>query len=680
LKEKVKIKTFIRQLLFTALVISSTSAFAQSSNDEDILPLLMRVGGFAGYGLNYHKTSANVFDCPECGTFSDGTGSGIAFNAFAERPVYEKMIDVVLAVGYAQRGGSFGESVTADLPVRDPNSGEYVPLKRKHNYSADLGFLTADLGVKISPLAEYPIYFRTGINYNVALSNGATYEQTEQITSPQGLLYPETHRTDRLVGSGVIPGLKSPLNIASALGYPLPIGATVTASPEVRYYFPLTNINASNNWKISTLEAGVALRWKIFYTPDDLDEQPKATIPPAIVERNKPIAPTVTVSSTTADPVEITETIVTETFPILPYVFFDSANTTLLSRYPQIGIDDRDNFDERNLPHNSLDAYHNILNVLGQRMLMNRAATLSLGGTTDGKEVTNSEDAKKLAYKRAEAVRDYLTTLWGIDPSRIEVKVLSAPTFPSSQEYREGYEENRRVEISSNDDNLLKPLLHERFREHTISPRELNFKLSGVSRVGVANWKFTAYSQGAPVWETSGIGTPPNNVTWTLDKKAAAAIANHLIGKDSIRCELAVTGKDGGFAKSSYEVSANKAVNPFELSRLSLIVFDFDKSAITPQNERMISQFVSKSMFPTSTSSITGSTDNLGEAKHNQQLSEDRAFAVRDIVLLEKPDAQIASTKGVGPQLKYPNDTPEGRYYCRTVTVEVQTPLEDVTQ
>ena len=128
---------------------------------------------------------------------------------------------------------------------------------------------------------------------------------------------------------------------------------------------------------------------------------------------------------------------------------------------------------------------------------------------------------------------------------------------------------------------------------------------------------------------------------------------------------------------SSQPVPLSVQLNPFELSRLSLIVFDFDKSDISPQNRRMISQFVAKSILPISTAEITGSTDSLGEFKHNMELSKARAFAVRDLILKERSSSQITNTKGIGAERqRYSNASPEGRYYFRTVTVEVETPLE----
>ncbi len=91
----------------------------------------------------------------------------------------------------------------------------------------------------------------------------------------------------------------------------------------------------------------------------------------------------------------------------------------------------------------------------------------------------------------------------------------------------------------------------------------------------------------------------------------------------------------------------------------------------------MVSTFVARSIKPSSESRITGSTDRLGELDHNQELSQARADAVAKLVKAENPDAKLTEVKGIGPaeQIEM-NSTPEGRYYCRTVTVQVQTPLQ----
>ena len=74
---------------------------------------------------------------------------------------------------------------------------------------------------------------------------------------------------------------------------------------------------------------------------------------------------------------------------------------------------------------------------------------------------------------------------------------------------------------------------------------------------------------------------------------------------------------------------------------------------------------------------ITGTTDAMGELGHNKELSTSRAFAVHKLIKDENSHAEITKVEGIGPTYSAEmNSTPEGRYYCRTVTVQVQTPLK----
>ena len=122
-----------------------------------------RLGFYGGYGLNFHDTKADLFSGGgECGAFNSGQGNGFNVGAFGELPIVGNWIDLVLGVSYAQRGGKFGEVYTGGLPILDPNSGEYVQLQRKHSYTADLPYILGELGVKITPLEEIPVYIRVG--------------------------------------------------------------------------------------------------------------------------------------------------------------------------------------------------------------------------------------------------------------------------------------------------------------------------------------------------------------------------------------------------------------------------------------------------------------------------------------------------------------------------------------
>jgi outer membrane protein OmpA-like peptidoglycan-associated protein len=67
----------------------------------------------------------------------------------------------------------------------------------------------------------------------------------------------------------------------------------------------------------------------------------------------------------------------------------------------------------------------------------------------------------------------------------------------------------------------------------------------------------------------------------------------------------------------------------------------------------------------------------MGELDHNKELSTSRAFAVHKLIKEENAVAEVTKVEGIGPTYSPEmNSTPEGRYYCRTVTVQVQTPVK----
>ena len=77
-----------------------------------------------------------------------------------------------------------------------------------------------------------------------------------------------------------------------------------------------------------------------------------------------------------------------------------------------------------------------------------------------------------------------------------------------------------------------------------------------------------------------------------------------------------------------------------------------------------------------SRATIVGSTDRLGELDHNLELSQDRASAVERFARSVSPELEIDDVRGIGPStLLYDNSRPEGRFYCRTVSLTITTPL-----
>ena len=111
------------------------------------------------------------------------------------------------------------------------------------------------------------------------------------------------------------------------------------------------------------------------------------------------------------------------------------------------------------------------------------------------------------------------------------------------------------------------------------------------------------------------------------------------------------------------------------VNRSKLILFDFDKATISARNKAVIDELKS-SITPKSKVQILGYTDQLGDPEHNQKLSEDRADAVRK-AFGDALNGIDVTTKGLGStEPLYPNDTPEGRFYSRTVVVVISTPVQ----
>ena len=661
-------------IVFPTLVLHA-QGLEQIANQNAEKPVKFRLGAYGDFSWNFHNTTANVYCCDAgCGVFSNGTGKGFSAGLLGEIPAFGRF-DVYGSAGFAQRGGNFGEANTSNKPILDPNSGQYTYLHITNSYTASIPEIITGLGLKFTPFRSLAFYLRGGLSINFPFSSSSTYTQSEHITSPVGVTYPSTLTTTKIDGSGPIINLKETFGATGALGYPVLISKDLTAAPEVEYYFPFTEVKNDYHWKIQTFQAGVALRYS-FYKDVPPQPPPPPSPPPPPPPPEKPVPPVAYVGLAEPKSVNVYETTVTETFPILPYLFFDSASENLVPRYHFISSSEHSQFSENALPHNSLGAYYHILDIIGKRMTDNPEGEITLNGTTDGREVPSSQ-SKSLAHTRAETVKKYLTDVWSVSPDRIEIKTSSNPTIPSSQKDTAGIAENRRVEILTDDEAILSPVVHAQFKEYAITPESVPFAMSVRVHDPIASWKLAVNAHNKEVYSAGGSGEPPAVIGWKLDTHAAEKLAATIKGSENLKCGLDVTDTKGIRGSSSVDLPATMETNPYEISRLSLVVFDFDKSEINSTNKKMVSEFVAKTIHDGSTVSITGTTDAMGELDHNKELSTSRAFAVHKLIKEENAVAEITKVEGIGPTYSPEmNSTPEGRYYCRTVTVQVQTPLK----
>ena len=110
--------------------------------------------------------------------------------------------------------------------------------------------------------------------------------------------------------------------------------------------------------------------------------------------------------------------------------------------------------------------------------------------------------------------------------------------------------------------------------------------------------------------------------------------------------------------------------------KISLILFEFDKSDMGPKNDQIMNEFVYPRINNISSIMISGYTDRIGSDEYNQALSERRAKAVYDVLLKHeegKINPDIVKFIGFGKtQPIFSNDIPEGRFYNRTVNLMIE--------
>jgi outer membrane protein OmpA-like peptidoglycan-associated protein len=107
--------------------------------------------------------------------------------------------------------------------------------------------------------------------------------------------------------------------------------------------------------------------------------------------------------------------------------------------------------------------------------------------------------------------------------------------------------------------------------------------------------------------------------------------------------------------------------------KYALILFDFDRADIKERNALIVNHIVNRiKAIEDVAVNIVGHTDIIGSEDYNIKLSERRAKAVYDQLLVElgKEKAHAIHYSGVGPfDPPYDNKLPENRALNRTVTI-----------
>lgn len=363
---------------------------------------------------------------------------------------------------------------------------------------------------------------------------------------------------------------------------------------------------------------------------------------------------------------------------LLPYVFYEEGSDIIPDRYYKLNKSQVANFTIDQLWYKStINIYHDILNIIGKRLTMYPKSVLTIQGNNanTGIEKENTE----LSRRRAENVKQYLQDIWGIKENRLIVKAGNLPKAKSLPiDDPETAQENRRVEFSSNDYRVIEPLDLKNTMA-TSNPPKVRFNVQGAADFGIASYTIDAIQAGfnGNSFNQTETSSLPNTIDWEIAKNQALTPK---LAKP-VTCSLTIIDKKGNSKMVgtdqmdidliTIERKIKEHINGYEVDSFSLILFDFNKSDVEDENKKIIAA-IQKRVKKGSEISVTGTTDRIGSEEYNTRLSQERANAVKTAI-----NRKGSVSIGKGEQgLRFDNDLPEGRFYCRTVNVVVRTMVE----
>ena len=699
----------IMVLLVTA-TISAQAQWWKTVTTDDVL--LTQVGGGAHLAMTMNGNNFTLPYAPTCcGSYSTATSFGPSLSGLFNQEI-TKWLRLSARLTYAPYRATFEEEET----ILFMNSDEGTVLHTLETSYGTMG-LEALLQVRIFR------GLRLNLGGSAANAFSGSYSQKETLLDPIYGTFENGLRVRNQTTDADLQDLVSPqFNVIGGLSYDLPLTSnhSVVLSPEVFYTVGLSEVVSGTTWKTQQFRVGATVAFALNAPKPPIPvervrvmhvDSVLASLPPDGTYRRveggerfeldtlvgsdtvtitehvyrtdsvyTPVLPVIDarIAARAIDEkgaplanftIGVSTQFITEALPLLPVVFFESHSSFVSSRYRQL-VSATD-FDLNAISPRTTAVHRDVLNIIGQRLQEETATTIRLRGTADP---TTEGGNCTLAQQRADAVKKYLVDIWKISPDRITVVEgtgTCAPPRTTREQSEEGYSENRRVEIETDNVSLLAAVAKRRFNEaRTVSPSTLVLDPSGSSSDYVTSWSLEARSGGTVVFSQVGKGTPR-----LISQPLTPATADLMRSDIPLDVTLKLDGLRDVHAAASTALKVVRDTMSTELERLTLMLFEISSDEITPVAEEQVHQFV-KNVPAGSTVIVRGYADLLGNAEFNRKLSRKRADAVCASIrkhLTKRIDLQCSdiATDTYPPGIDS-YGTPEERFLSRTVQIEVK--------
>ncbi len=678
------------QIIVFFLGLISIKAFQEDANittdsltvpDSVNMALKPRIGIFGHLGYNFHYANftnlPSVFSC--CPEFTGGSGSGFSFGGLYEYPLNEKLL-LSLRAGFSVYDGSMSSKEAETLIIDGKSQIGYF----EHKLDFNLG------SIGIEPMVAYSFYPNTFVHggLRIGLLSNSYFEQIEEIVEPadRGTFINGSRTRNHQFGE--ITDVSSVMfGVSFGISHELIMDKkeSLLLVPELFYTMNLTPAVSGIDWNVHQIHGGVAIKYR---QPPPPPAPPLPPLNPPSAHPPLPPAPPALFAEITAIEVDslgnekkdfnirIEDFVSHNMRPLLNYIFFEVNSAEIPKRYIKLKPENIDNFTMKNLQNlDALKTYYQVLNIIGMRMKQNADAKIDIVGCNS--DTGDEKNNKDLSRDRAIAVRDYLRDVWGIDGTRMPIKFRNLPEKHTRNDEPGGEEENRRVEILSDDLRITEPVMTADTMR-VLATSKVRFVPKAQTSVGIKNWSMSATHDSKELISFSGDGKPDEKLDWQLNDKNSVFpktntnIFYSLNVTDSLGQTFSTTKNRLPVERLTIDRKRLERISDMEFEYYSLILFDFGKSDLRNEHRRVV-DFVKERVTDKARVYIKGYTDIMGETEINKRISEKRAKSVADRLKIKQ-----AQVEGIGKdQLLYDNSTPEGRFYCRTVQIIIETPVEE---
>jgi outer membrane protein OmpA-like peptidoglycan-associated protein len=593
--------------------------------------------------------------------FHKGNGVGLFLAPSIEYYKPDTRFGFILQAGLDSRRGDF------DLQLTDCNCPAGA--------STDLNYITIEPSLRFAPFkSAFYLYGGPRIAFNI--DKAFTYRQGINPAFPNQIA-PENVTGDLSNVENTI------ISMQIGAGYDIPLSKANTKtqlvlSPFVSFhpYFG-QNPRSIETWNVTTVRTGLVLKIGSGHEILPVEEEiVKIIIPQVEFSVHAPIN----------IPGEI---LVTETFPLRNYIYFDEKSTEISKRYVLLDknqvLDFKEDQVEIFAPNTALvgrskremTVYYNVLNILGNRMQENPNSNITLVGT--------SENGVKDGEKMAASVKDYLVTIFRINSSRIAIKgQMKASTIVKTKHNEKELElleeENRRVSVQSSS-----PVLLMEFQSGPNAPLKA-VQITAIQEEPISSFvvfNVDGADEAFNTWKLE-LTDSKGNVQYYgpfMDEEAKIS-GNAILGSNlegDYKVKMIGTSKTGENVtkETNAHIIAWTPSKVEEGMRFS-IIYEFDDAKAIAMYHKYLSEVVVPKIPANSIVRIQGHTDTIGEVNYNQKLSLSRANDVHEI--LQNSVSKLGTTNvkfeiiAFGENensAPFGNNSPEERSYNRTVIIDV---------